>query len=144
MSRKNMEPIIALVAFVIILFWGVQGFFLKLGLAQLSVYETILIGSVTSIALNLVLLAFLLSRKTEFRADVGGAYVALALILGSIAFILWYYLIQNMDIGISTALTSVYPAVTVVLGVLVLQEKLSLASGVGVILAITAAILLAL
>lgn len=144
MSRINMESIVALAAFVIILTWGVQSFFLKLGLAQLSVYETIMMGSVTSIAINLILLAFLLSRKTEFRLDGGGLYIALALLIGSVGLILWYYLIQKMDVGISTALTSVYPAVTVVLGILVLQERLSLTSGVGVVLAILAAILLAL
>ena len=49
-----------------------------------------------------------------------------------------------MNASIASPLTALYPAVTVVLAVLILKEKIKLVNGVGILLALVAAVLLAL
>lgn len=139
-----MDATTALVAAAIILIWGVQGFLIKIGLAKISIPEALLVTVVVSTALNLALLALLYVRGTQLALGAGGFYIGLSMFIGFVSFVLWYFVVERAKISVVSALTSVYPAVTIVLGILVLNEKLSPTSAAGVVLALLAAILLAL
>ena len=127
-----------------IFMWGLWGFFGKLalerGMRPTTIFlAEVFISAVCAIPLLLVVIrkrdSFPLHASWNTFGLVSGAGLALGL--------LFYYLaLAKGPVSIVVPLTATYPAIPVLLGYLVLNERPSLLQWVGVILVVTGAILL--
>jgi drug/metabolite transporter (DMT)-like permease len=70
-----------------------------------------------------------------------GAIVVLAVVCTAVAFLLFFQLIAEVGAARSVVITYVNPAVAVLLGVLVLDEKFTVATAVGFVLILTGSVL---
>jgi transporter family protein len=87
----------------------------------------------------------ILQAKDLFALDKTGiALAVIAGIIGSIGAISFYMLITHKQASISVPLTALYPALTVILALLFLKEKITLLQGLGVILSLVSIFLLSL
>lgn len=78
-----------------------------------------------------------------FQTDKMGIILAfLAGLIGSIGVISFYYLMTKSEASVVTPLTALYPALTVVLGIVILHEGITLTKLAGVILSLVAIFLL--
>jgi uncharacterized membrane protein len=83
-------------------------------------------------------------RTWESSSVTGLAYSTLAGLLGMTGLLLFSVSLKSGSVAVATAVTSAYPAVVAVVSILVLGERLSPLSSIGVILAITGMILIGL
>jgi transporter family protein len=124
-----------------IVLWGLWGFFPKLAVQHINassaaVYE--ILGAIP--------LAILLAGNAQFRLDTHPRGVLFAVATGMIGFVAAFCFLKAVTTGPVTlvvGLSSLYPALTLLLAIFLLQETLSLRQGFGLALAIVAAALLA-
>ena len=133
-----------LIAVVVMLFWALSMFFTKVAVDKIgiprAIFWTVVAYLITDVSLFLFLLNYGVSTKVEL-------YNWASILAGIFAFggyIAFYWLLQRTKVSIAVPLTALYPAITVVLAVLVLKEKIKLVNAAGVLLAIAAAVLLSL
>ena len=127
---------------LILLAWGLWGLVLKVAYKGGGWLQVYFISSLASFTLALTV--FLASRQP---LTMNRAYIAVATAAGLLGGLGYVFFVKALETGKASAvlpLTALYPAVTVVAALLVLGEKISLPQAVGVVLAITAAILLSL
>ncbi|MEW5852287.1 MAG: EamA family transporter [Myxococcota bacterium] len=141
MSKPLLFILVAVVA------WGAAPLFDKLGLKEgIDPLLALLVRATTILATLLVLVAvqgklgeaFKVSSTTAMLLAAGGVTSA---VLG-----MWFYFsaLQTMDAWLVVALTSTYPAVTMVLSWLFLRERLTGAQWLGVALIVAGVVLLEL
>ncbi len=121
--------------------WGAWGFLAKLASKGLC-WEALTFMSWVGVAF--VMIPFALFEKPNVSL---GMPLYLALISGAasgVATIFFYLALSRGEASIVVPLTAMYPAVTVVLSLLFLNEKLTLTQTIGVGLAVLAAILLSM
>jgi transporter family protein len=121
--------------------WGFWAFFTKLATRDAAPQTVLVVSYVTSVAVGV---AYLWASPVEVTAsprDLGWAVAAgIATGLGSV---FYYTGLDVGDVSIVSTVTALYFVVSVLLGVLVLNETLTLQEGVGVLLAVVAVGLLA-
>ena len=130
-------------AAIALVFWGITGVTQKLATNRISSELSFLWFAYAMIAISLVLAATVILQwhvqpLIFCLAVVGGTLNGLGALTSFKA------LESGGKASIVIALISLFPLLTVAFGVLVLHETLSLRQGVGVLLAIVAAILLSL
>lgn len=130
-------------ALAIILLWGVWGFLYKIGVAKLGPWKALLWGTVAYGLSELAVLAYLLNRGADFSFGSGSAAIMLGSFSAVAASIVFLFALEKYQASIIVPLTALYPAVTVVLGILVLGEQIKPENALGVALAIAAGYLLA-
>lgn len=90
-----------------------------------------------------VFTSIMIMKRNEIFAssniNVAGLLMGLSWGIGTVLFIA---ALQNAKLSVTVPLTSVYPALTVILAVIFLGEKLDMREIIGIILAISAAVLL--
>lgn len=123
--------------------WGLWGFFIKLGVEATGRYPALLIWTLTGFVTVAAAGYFLFDGS---RAVWGGSplyptLAGVAIAVGNLAFIL---LLEKALGSIIIPLTSIYPAVTVVLAIVFLGEALKAVHVVGIVLAVVAVVLLSL
>lgn len=133
-----------LLSLVVIILWGLWGLALKyasLGVEWYHVYVASAIGAmIVYVIVSLTLLTLgKLSSTTSVKhiaiASLGGLFGALGGLMLIIA-------LRLGEASIIVPLTSIYPAVTATLSIILLGETITLRKVVGVILAILAVVLL--
>lgn len=130
-----------LLAIVTLVLWGAWGFLVKLAGETLS-YEAILVYAVTgAIIADLVLIAVI---GFSGQGGTGVMYALAGGFVGAIGSLTFMLALGEGKASIVTPLTALYPVVTILLAVLVLQESISLQKGVGILFAIVAMVLLGL
>lgn len=132
-----------LYAGIALVFWGITGVTQKLATNRLSSEQSFLWFAYAMIAITAVLLVtaslnWHMSRMVFWLAVAGGTLNGLGALTSFKA------LESGGKASIVISLISLFPLVTVAFAVVVLHEKLSVSQGVGVALAIVAAILLSL
>ncbi len=127
-------------ALAALLSWGLWAFFPKLSLSRISPSSSVFYEA-CGVMLTSILVVFLLGPGID--KDVEGAFYAILTgIFGTIGLYFFFCAVKTGPISVISALTALYPVVTVVLAVIVLQERLSLRQVLGVLLALIAAALL--
>ncbi len=124
-----------------LLLWGLWGLFLKLAYEGSTWLEVYFLSAVASFTLALTV--FLLGSG---RVSVSKSTV-LALLAGLCSgggYILFMKALETGKVSVVIPLTALYPAVTVILALLFLGEKLSATQTVGIALAVIATILLSM
>ncbi len=121
-----------------IISWGLWGFFTKISTDKLGI-QAIIWGP--AIAFVLVVVGYLLVTKQLLPLNLDRTGIFFSLLggvgaaVGSLAFIT---ILKQQQVSLVVPFTALYPAVTVILAVLFLNEKLTASQFLGVMLAIAA------
>lgn len=126
---------------IVILLWGIWGFAAKVAISDIGLQAIFWISVISDI---LIVLYLLISNQFfPLRLEEKGImYSIISGITGGIAIILFYILLKKYHASIVLPLTSLYPVVVVILGILILKEKITYLNGIGVVLALIAIYLL--
>ncbi|MCE4624786.1 MAG: EamA family transporter [Desulfurococcales archaeon] len=132
-------------ALATLLLWGLWGVLLK-RVSQGGTWYQVYVATNTAIVVVVAIVA--VAKGLSWAQEAGWRWFALSFITGLAGTLGYILLVLSMEWGgkasIVVPLTSLYPAVTVVLSRLILGETLSIRQEVGVILAIIAVVLLSL
>jgi len=121
------------------LFWGLYGFFPKITIRYISPLSTIVYEALIGIPVAIVVLAVL-----KFRPEVHPTGILLASLtglLGMLGALSFLFAVRRGQVGLVSAFTALYPALTILLAMLFLGERLELRQWFGVGLAILAMLL---
>ncbi len=122
--------------------WGVGTYFDKLAVGIIGPKTVFVVYLSAGI---MTLLYFLLAGEALPLGPQKG--ILMALIAGtliSIGGIGFYTALQKENVSLIVPFAALYPAITVILGVMLLHEKIKLVNAAGIVLAIIAGVLLAL
>ncbi len=124
--------------------WGVWGIFLKLSYRELSWLETYFISSLTSFLLALTIYVAYKGRIDFVNKQFYIALAGIAGLLGGGGYVFFVKAIESGKASIVIPLTALYPAITALLAIVFLGEKVSMLQAIGIVLAIVAAIILSI
>jgi len=125
-----------------LMLWGLWGLALKIASRSLTWVEVYFLSSLASFTLATTV--FLVIKRS---VDLGNKLVYTALVAGLLGGSGYLALVKALESGKASVvipLTALYPAVTAILAVIVLSEKLTITQAVGVVLAIAAVVLLSI
>lgn len=134
--------------FVILAFlgWGIGAFLSKLAANRIGTQSIFwdLLGYIPMILIYSMFAFKLKNLFSQFQTDKMGIILAfLAGLIGSIGVISFYYLMTKSEASVVTPLTALYPALTVVLGIIVLHEGVTISKMLGIFFSLLAIYLLA-
>lgn len=125
---------------LVILLWGLGSLFGKLALIRDTPYRVYLFEGIGTLA---VLILFVFCKKhdilTNFSFNIYALLMGLTWGLGTIFFII---ALQPAKLSVIVPLTALYPAITVLLSLLFLHERIELKEVIGIALAILSIVLL--
>ncbi len=122
-----------------IAFWGLWAFLPKLATDYLRPLD-VFIYEVCAIIV--VAAGVILVYRPKLEPGRSAGYGLAAGAVGTTGFLLYVFAVSKHDASIVATLTAVYPVVPVVLGFLILKEKLSAANYAGIAMALAAVVLL--
>jgi len=125
-----------------LLLWGMWGLVLKLAYSGYTWLDVYFISAATSFTLALAV--YFLSGGGKVVISRSAALAVLAGVLGGGGYIFFMKALETGKASIVIPLTALYPAVTVILALLLLGEKLSTVQVLGITLAVIAAVLLSM
>lgn len=123
-----------ILAIVALLLWGVWGLFPKLATNHISPASVMVfegLGHVLVIAVVFVSLNF----RPEIHSR-GIIFAVLAGLVGTLGTIPFLYAISRGKASIVVPMTSLYPLVTIILSLLILNEPVTWKQGLGIVLAL--------
>ena len=133
-----------LLAFGIIIFLGLSAFFVKVAVGQIGSERALFWAVVAYIVTDIMILAGLYKMGTPLMFESANWLAVASALFGAACPIGTFYLFSRMKLSIGAPMIALFPALTVVLAFLILKEKIKLVNGVGILLALAAAVLLAL
>lgn len=131
-----------LLILITIVCWGVGSFFYKL--ANDNIHPMMVSAVVTLLYLVLIpvgMIVFKISPSINWNGFMYAAIGGLGMCLGSLAY---FFALQKGEVGLITASTAVYPALTLMLGAIFLREGITVTKIVGCLLALCSVYLLSL
>jgi transporter family protein len=133
-----------LLLFLILLTWGLGGIFCKIALKSVGPSNSYFLEALGTLTVALTFLIIVAILKQP--ASLGSFHFNLPALLFGIVYgigtILFVFALNMGKASVIVPLTALYPAVTVILALFILNESISLPQGIGVVLAIIAGILL--
>lgn len=122
-----------LLAILVILLWGLWGFFSKIFAMRVGWAPALAWIYIVSSVFAVVFLF----QKLSFKLDlINGVVLGLGALSTTLAGIIFYRLLTLQPGGVVVALTSLYPLVTIILGYLFLHEGLTIKQGIGIAFAL--------
>ncbi len=137
-----MKPELAIVGIAIVLLLGLWGFLYKYGIMRIGLLSAIFAISVFYTIFNVAVIAYLYRRGVGLPMESTTAILMAGTAAGVVASLLFMYALQRYPGSIVIPLTALYPAVSIVLAVLILGENLKAVNAAGIVLAIIAGYLL--
>lgn len=129
-------------AFIALFCWGLWAFFPKLAVRNISAVSALFYESVGVMIVGAVSLAW---AGRSLQSDPGGVVPAVFTgIFGGIGLYFYFSAARQGPIAVVSALTALYPVVTVILASMFLGEKLCWTQILGILLAVAAACLLSM
>lgn len=125
-----------------LILWGLWGFVLKLAYSNLSWTEAYFLSSLSSFILMLIVISYHSVKPPSLNT-----YSIMALIagiFGGAGYIFFMKALEQGKASVVIPLTALYPAITTIIALVVLREKISIYQGIGIVLAIIASILLSI
>jgi len=130
-------------SFIAICCWGMWGFLMKLALNNLDWRQVFIIQGIFTLITSLLILFFLKPSMNLHFPDIG--YAFLASIASSLAVVAFYQALEAGKAIIIVPLTAaLYPVVTVILSYIILNEKIGMFKGIGIILALIGVFLISI
>ncbi|WP_457554488.1 EamA family transporter [Candidatus Pyrohabitans sp.] len=133
---------ISLLGAAVILMWGLWGFLYKYGIDRLGLFRALFVTNIVYMLSNFAILAYLYSRGVNLPFSQPAALLALGTLMGVAASLLFMFALERYPGSIVIPLTALYPAVSAVLAVLILGERIKAENAAGIALAIVAGYLL--
>lgn len=123
--------------------WGVWGVLGKFSTNQGT--SPMLIAMLSSGAgLAIVAIVQLLVRFPLERPPLGVIYGIVAGAVGGLGAILFFYALREGKVSVVIPISACYPVLTIILGMVLLKEEVSMAQGLGIAFAVTGVVLLSL
>jgi transporter family protein len=138
-----MKPELLILGFVIIMLWGLWGFLYKYGVTKLGLLSALLATSIFYSVLNVLVIAYLYKRGVSLPMEGTTAILLTGTAAGVAASILFLYALTKYPGSVVIPMTALYPAVSVVLAILILKEDVTKVKAAGIVLAMVAGYLLA-
>ena len=130
---------------LILLAWGLWGVFAKYALKFINPVSLIWYETMGAVIIQLFILVFLFYSKYKFDVNPNGiAFAMLTALFGIAGAIIFFFTLSKTKASILVPLTALYPIVTVVIGFILLKEKITLIQGIGILLAVAAGVLLSI
>ena len=131
-----------LVVIGIFLAWGIGGFLAKLSTNRIG--DQGVFWDMSGAALIILIYSLIVFKlKNLIQGDkIGIGLAILAGALGSFGGIGLYFLLSRTEVSTISPLTALYPALTVLLGIIFLHESITLTKLIGIILSLIAIYLL--
>ena len=123
-----------------LILWGLWGFALKIAYQNLSWTQTYFLSSLASFTLMLVIILYYRIKLPPMNTAAIAAIIAG--IFGGAGYLFFVKALEQGKASIVIPLTALYPAITAIIALVVLREKISFYQGIGILLAILASILL--
>jgi bacterial/archaeal transporter family protein len=120
--------------------WGVWGFASKLASNSVSPKPALLFQCVGVMVFSLVVLAMERFRVSWSTPGFGWAF--LAGFFAFVGFLTYLAALQKGPTSVVVVVSALYPLVTIILSLAVLHERLNLRQGIGIALAVVAAVIL--
>ncbi len=121
------------IALIVVLLWGLGSFFGKLALIKDIPYRVYLFEGIGTL---IVLISFVFFKKVEiftnFSFNIYASLMGICWGLGTIFFII---ALHSSKLSVIVPITAIYPAITVLLSLLFLQERLELKEIIGIVFA---------
>jgi transporter family protein len=124
-----------------LILWGLWGFVLKIGYSGSSWVQVYFLSSLASFTIALTV--FLLYRA-PISINKYAIIAAFAGVLGGLGYVFFVKALETGEASIVIPLTALYPALTAIVATSFLGEKLSAIKGLGIALAVVAAVLLSM
>lgn len=125
-----------------ILCYGTAQQFSKRGVQLIGSYQTGIIYAIASVTIQT---GYWLALPDDVQGDIGGILIAIfAGIVGGLGFVFYLFALKIGKVSIVSVITAGYPAVAVLLAIVLLDERLTSAEAFGVSLVILAIIALSL
>ncbi len=122
--------------------WGVWGLFGKLASKTVTSRNLILLGTIGAIVIYpIYFLLFFKDLKFDWKAP-AYYYALLAGLVGSLGAIFFYLALAKGEASKVVVITALYPALTVLLSILVLKESMAPHKIAGIVFAIVGVLLL--
>lgn len=132
-----------ILGFLVIIFWGIYGILTKLSILRIGIQS--LIWSTLSTTILLLLYFFFSPQFRPISLSKSGIIFGLfAGLISTIGVILFVHLLKEGKASIVIPFTSLYPAVSVLIAIYVLGEKLNTFNLFGIIFALIAVIFLSI
>ncbi len=133
-----------LVSIICILSWGVWGIFSKVALNHLGWRLVFVVAN--GIGYPLLSLAVYFLNRPSFAemGRMGLMYAFATGITGGIGALTFFLALEKGPASVVVPLTSLYPALTVILALLLLRESINLTQMIGVVLALIAIVLISI
>ena len=123
-----------------LIFWGLWGFFSKLTTVYLNPRSAFLYELLGSLIIGLVVLLI------GFRPEVHPRGIALGIVTGlmlGLGHLLFFLAASKGKISLVVMMTALYPAITILLAFVILQEAITLKQGLGMLFTVAAILLFA-
>lgn len=125
-----------------LILWGLWGFALKIAYQNLSWIQTYFLSSLASFTLMLIVILYYRMKLPP----IGTASIVaiIAGLFGGAGYLFFVKALEQGKASIVIPLTALYPAITAIIALIVLREKISVYQGIGILLAVAASILLSM
>ena len=137
-----MKPELTILGLAIIILWGMWGFLYKYGVVKAGLLSALLATSMFYTVFNVLVITYLYRRGTLLPVESTTLVLMAGTAAGVTASILFLYALQKYPGSVVIPMTALYPAVSVVLAVLILKEEIKVINAAGIALAIIAGYLL--
>jgi len=127
---------------ICLLLWGLWGFVLKIASRGSEWVIVYYLSTIASFILSTII--FILNKGYSRLNTDFNILALIAGLLGSLGYLFFVNALREGEASIVIPLTSIYPAITVILAVLLLGEKISIHQVIGVILALAGIVLLSM
>lgn len=125
-----------------IILWGLWGVVFKIAYKSLSWIQIYFLSSIASFSVTIA--TYILYRENISFTN-KASYIALSAgLLGGLGYLFFIKALENGKSSIVLPLTAMYPAITVILAIVFLGEKISIYQLIGIILALIAVIFLSI
>lgn len=125
---------------ITILGWGIGSYFYKTANSNIHPMMVSIIVTSFYVVWDACAFAFIPFSKTV--NSTGIVYTLLGAFFMGAGSLAYFFALRNGQVGSTTVLTALYPAVTVILASLFLKETITFKSGIGIALALTSFLLL--
>ncbi len=133
-----MKAEMSLVGLLIVVLWGFWGFLYKYGVAKVGLLQALLVTNIFYSITNIVIIIFLIHRGVNIPRDTSLVVLGLGTLFGTIGSIGFLYALERFPGSVVIPFTALYPAVSSILAVLILQERMESNTVIGIILAVIA------
>ncbi len=133
-----MKTEVSLLGLLVIILWGCWGFFYKYGVAKAGLLKALLVTNIFYSFTNIVIILFLLHRGVAIPKDSSLIILSLGTLFGVLGSIGFLYALERYPGSVVIPLTALYPAVSSILAVVILHERLQSNTVIGIFLAIVA------